>query len=160
MEEYYSLNREIFAEETELNKLEPLGFEIFLLPDHSFKLSKLERQPLTSPVVLGSLEHIYCNQEWKNKHYNRDKALFRKVLGLRFNRDGKPTMSERFKSVLTDWRLEIEEPFGDMILSVRSGDPFEQTQYVNSKNVDEIASGTIQEMLDLGYIVKLPIEEA
>ena len=160
MEEYYSLNREIFAEETALNMLEPLGFDVFLLPDNSFKLSKLEKQPLNSPVVQGSLENIYCNAKWRAQHYNKDKALFRKVLGLRFNAEGKPTMSEKFKSVLTDWRLEIQEPYGDMILSVRSGDPFEQTQYINSKNVDEIAKDTIQEMMDLGYVVKLPIEEA
>ena len=149
----YKLNPRVFNDAEALNLLEPMGFDVFSTGDGGFKLAKIEAQPLDSPIVVGSLYNIYCNKEWRNTHYNKNKSLFRKVLGLRYNMDNKPTMSKKFIGVLTNWRLEILDPLGEGILSVHSGDPFERNSYINSINVEQIAKDTINKLLVLNYIV-------
>ena len=153
MAKCYKLNPNVFNDAEALNKLEPLGFSIEGTGDGGFKLVKIERQEMDSPIVVGSLYNIYCNKQWREMHYNKNRSLMRKVLGLRYNMDGKPTMSEKFKSVLCDWRLEIIDPLGDACLSVHSGDPFEAYNYILSDNIEQIAKYTLQEMLDLDYVI-------
>lgn len=152
----------------DLNKLKEAGFD--LVPG-SEKIDEVEGesvlvggvfvkvvpQALDSDPVKGSLNGLYNNPNWKEKMYKPNAARFFKVLGLKYNKKGEAVMTEKFKTVLTSWRIQIDTDDG--WVGFTSADKFDQAIFYAKKVLDDYCSEDIKFMKENQIIEETEVNE-
>ncbi len=142
-------------EGTDLSKFRDLGYEAF--DSDPPTLIKIVPQDINGDLCVGSLNGIYNNPEWRTKIYSYHRKEIEKALGLKY-RHGKAVLGERFKHVLTDWRIQIE-PTTDGWLGFSSMDPFDRKIYYASVHLDTYCADEIKTLLDNDLIELIDVEQ-
>lgn len=138
----------------DLNKLSDLGFDI--IPSEPIILVKIVPQDFDGELCQGTLQNIYNNSEWRAKFYDMNRKEVSKTLDLHY-RNGKAKITEKFRHVLTDWRIQIE--LSDGWLGFTPLDPYERRVYFSSNHLDTYCADEIKKMLDMDLIELFEVEE-
>lgn len=142
-------------EGTNLNKFNDYDFDI--IPANEPILVKIVPQDFDGELVQGSLKNIYNNGEWRSQIYAKHKDKIQNALDLSYRR-GKAVITEKFKHVLTDWRIQIE-PFSDGWLGFASMDVFDRKVYYASHVLDKYCADEIKTLLDADLIELVEVEQ-
>lgn len=142
-------------EGTDLNKFAEMGYDI--IPAELPLLVKIIPQDFDGELCQGSLQNIYNNSEWKTRIYNWHKKEMEQTLGLKYKR-GKAVISDQFRHVLTDWRIQIE-PFGDGWLGFASMDAYDKNIYYASRHLNQYCADEIKALLDADMIELIEVEQ-
>lgn len=143
---------------TDLNEFAKLGYE--LLPDQRLTLIKFVEQPLDSKLPQNMLEMIYDNAEWKERVYSKNKKVLRETLGLRYSRTtGKAIIDEKFKKVLTMWRIQIEAADSeDKWIGFTCLDRFYNNVFYGTQVLDLYCADEIALLKEKGLIEEIEVE--
>lgn len=142
-------------EGVDLNKFADKGYDI--IPAENPILVKIIPQDFDGELVQGTLKNIYNNGEWRAKIYAKHKDIISEQLGLKYKR-GKAIISDRFKHVLTDWRIQIE-PFTDGWLGFASMDVFDKNVYYASNHLEKYCADELKDLLDSDMIELIEVEQ-
>lgn len=139
----------------DLNKFGERDYEI--LPSENPILIKVIPQDIDSELCQGTLNNIYNNGEWRAKIYAKHKDTISQALDLTYKR-GKAVLTDKFKRVLTDWRIQIE-PFTDGWIGFASMDVFDKNVYYASNILEKYCADEIKALLDADMIELVPVEQ-
>lgn len=142
-------------EGVDLNKFGERDYEI--LPSENPILIKIIPQDIDGELCQGTLNNIYNNGEWRAKIYAKHKDTISQALDLTYKR-GKAVLTDKFKRVLTDWRIQIE-PFTDGWIGFASMDVFDKNVYYASNILEKYCADEIKELLDADMIELVPVEQ-
>nr|DAR59168.1 MAG TPA: hypothetical protein [Caudoviricetes sp.] len=142
-------------EGVDLNKFGERDYEI--LPSENPILIKVIPQDIDGELCQGTLNNIYNNGEWRAKIYAKHKDTISQALDLTYKR-GKAVLTDKFKRVLTDWRIQIE-PFTDGWIGFASMDVFDKNVYYASNILEKYCAGEIKALLDADMIELIPVEQ-
>lgn len=142
-------------EGVDLNKFGERDYEI--LPSENPILIKVIPQDIEGELCQGTLNNIYNNGEWRAKIYAKHKETISQALDLTYKR-GKAVLTDKFKRVLTDWRIQIE-PFTDGWIGFASMDVFDKNVYYASNILEKYCADEIKALLDADMIELIPVEQ-
>lgn len=142
-------------EGVDLNKFGERDYEI--LPSENPILIKVIPQDIDGELCQGTLNNIYNNGEWRAKIYAKHKDTISQALDLTYKR-GKAVLTDKFKRVLTDWRIQIE-PFTDGWIGFASMDVFDKNVYYASNILEKYCADEIKALLDADMIELVPVEQ-
>lgn len=142
-------------EGVDLNKFGERDYEI--LPSENPILIKVIPQDIDGELCQGTLNNIYNNGEWRAKIYAKHKDTISQALDLTYKR-GKAVLTDKFKRVLTDWRIQIE-PFTDGWIGFASMDVFDKNVYYASNILEKYCADEIKALLDADMIELIPVEQ-
>jgi hypothetical protein len=142
-------------EGTDLNKFAEMGYDI--IPSELPLLVKIIPQDFDGELCQGSLQNIYNDPVWRSKVYSWHKKEMEQTLGLKYRR-GKIVMTEQFKHVLTDWRIQIE-PFTDGWLGFASMDPYDHNVYYAHNHLEQYCADEIKALLEADMIELIEVEQ-
>lgn len=142
-------------EGVDLNKFNDMDYD--LIPSENPVLVKIIPQDFDGELVQGNLKHIYNDGTWRSKIYAKNEKLISTRLGLKYKR-GKAVITDQFRHVLTDWRIQIE-PFVDGWVGFASLDPFDHNVYYASAHLDKYCAEEIKKLLDADMIELIEVEQ-
>lgn len=143
-------------EGADLNKFAEKGYEIVQVGSYPVMI-KIIPQDFDGELVQGTLKNIYNNNEWRKRIYSYHKKAIKEALDLDYKR-GKAVITDKFRHVLTDWRIQVEI-FDDAWLGFKSMDKFEQKIYYNSCYLDRYCADEIKDLLADDLIELIEIEQ-
>lgn len=144
-------------DETDINEFGKIGYD--MMPDNPYTIFKFIEQPLDGKLAQDALKYIYENPSWKEKIYKKHKDAIRSTLGLRFNRrTGKAIINDKFKNILTMWRIEIEMN-GDRWVGFTSLDQFDSNVFYGKQVLNEYCKEEIESLKEKGFIEEIEVEQ-
>lgn len=143
-------------DDADLNKFAERGYDIIETRSMPVMI-KIIPQDFDGELVQGTLKNIYNNPAWRSKIYAYHKKVIKEALDLNYKR-GKAVITDKFKHVLTDWRIQIDL-FSDNWLGFKSMDRFERKIYYNSTYLDRYCADEIKELLENDLIELVEIEQ-
>lgn len=159
MAKIYKLTDNVLKNDDLLNSLcDDFGYE--LASTEPIILCKIVKQKLNGELCKGNLNGIYSNPKWIEKYYAPNKQMFENALGLEYE-NGVPLLSDRFKNVLTDWRIQIEVLSGEVNgwLGFASADPFDRAVYYSAAYLDKYCSKEIKALKRKGFVEEIDVED-
>lgn len=142
------------VEDCDLNKFAVRGYD--LLPN-TVTLVKIIEQPEKGEAVQYLLHKYYTNKDWIEQIYNKNKKEIKDTIGLRYYENGEIRYTKKLKTVLTNWRIEIDVTDGGW-LGFASLDPFDRLVYYGKGILDKYCNEEIQALLNEGLIEEVEID--
>ncbi len=142
------------VEDVDLNEFAKRGYD--LIPQ-TFTLVKIIKQPDDGEAVKYLLYRYYTNKDWIDQIYNKNKKEIQNTIGLRYYANGDIRYTKKLKTILTDWRIEIDVNDGGW-LGFASLDPFDRLVYYGKGILDKYCNDEVKELLELGLIEEIEVD--
>lgn len=139
----------------DLNEFAKKGYD--LIPQ-TFTLVKIIEQPEDGEAVKYLLYRYYQNKDWIEQIYNKNKKEIQDTIGLRYYQNGDIRYTKKLKTVLTNWRIEIDVNDGGW-LGFASLDPYDRLVYYGKGILDKYCNDEVQSLLELGLIEEVGVTE-
>lgn len=128
----------------DLNELAKLDYDVATTPDGNIVFFKIVPQDVDGELVKMQLEQVYENPKWISMFYKKHRKELRSKLGLSYKND-KAIMTNKFKEVLTNWRIQIE-PSDDGWIGFKSYDRFDNTFFYGKNVLDKYCGEEIKKL--------------
>jgi hypothetical protein len=148
METIYKL-----VEDVDLNEFAKRGYD--LLPN-TLTMVKIIEQPEDGEAVKYLLYKYYTNKDWIEQIYNKNKKEIKDTIGLRYYENGDIRYTKKLRTILTNWRIEIDAADGGW-LGFASLDPFDRLVYYGKGILDKYCKQEVDELLELGLIEEVEV---